>query len=146
MTDKQQELKKIHKRISQIQLMVKQLGEYVGWQEGQNLLSNNKEENLFMSDTKPSSDFQSNPISCDNFSNNSDFPQHHKDILIDDDSFKHKVYNYSNCQDNISCEEKVNRLTAQLTAAYYRIAALEDQLFSARNHQESRDNSFYNLQ
>ena len=52
----------------------------------------------------------------------------HKDVLVDD--------NYQQKSDR-SIEEftadiQIHRLTAQLTAAYHRIAALEDQLLSKR--------------
>jgi hypothetical protein len=55
----------------------------------------------------------------------------HKDILVDSD--------YSNLErqqmePSLSQDIQIQRLTAQLTAAYHRIAALEDQLLAARVH------------
>jgi len=53
----------------------------------------------------------------------------HKDVLIDD-------YHFNNSSQNIdgelTSEIQTQRLTAQLTAAYNRIAALEEQLLSKR--------------
>ncbi len=53
----------------------------------------------------------------------------HKDILIDSDGAE----SYAKNSDRVlSPELQIQRLTAQLTAAYNRIAALEDQLLSRR--------------
>lgn len=53
----------------------------------------------------------------------------HKDILIDSDG----VETYAKNSDRVlSPELQIQRLTAQLTAAYNRIAALEEQLLSRR--------------
>lgn len=55
----------------------------------------------------------------------------HKDVLSD--------FNYAESESNsgersLSPEVQIQRLTAQLTAAYNRIAALEEQLLSKRIH------------
>lgn len=55
---------------------------------------------------------------------------HHKDVLEDDDSFG--VDNTVN--GSVSADMQVRRLMAQLTAAYNRIAALEEQLLSSPRH------------
>ncbi|NJL21249.1 MAG: hypothetical protein HC895_11175 [Leptolyngbyaceae cyanobacterium SM1_3_5] len=55
----------------------------------------------------------------------------HKDVLMDSD------YHESDMQSGdrgISPEIQIQRLTAQLTAAYNRIAALEEQLLAQRIH------------
>ena len=52
----------------------------------------------------------------------------HKDILIDEGSWE----DHSNQE--LSLDTQVRRLTAQLTAAYNRIAVLEEQLFDCRIH------------
>lgn len=55
----------------------------------------------------------------------------HKDVLVDD------IYSDMNRQGtdkNITPEIQIQRLTAQLTAAYNRIAALEEQLLRERIH------------
>lgn len=61
----------------------------------------------------------------------SDSGLEHKDVLID------VVYSDNDGQSserNFSPEIQIQRLTAQLTAAYNRIAALEEQLLSKRIH------------
>lgn len=55
----------------------------------------------------------------------------HKDILVDDNSST----NSTNANtDNLAPDTQIRRLTAQLTAAYNRIAALEEQLLTYRIH------------
>ena len=56
----------------------------------------------------------------------------HKDVLMDSNT---QSSNYQqNSESNLSADIQVQRLTAQLTAAYNRIAALEEQLLSRRIH------------
>ena len=55
----------------------------------------------------------------------------HKDVLVDDTS---STSNTNSSSDNLAPETQIRRLTAQLTAAYNRIAALEEQLLSYRIH------------
>lgn len=55
----------------------------------------------------------------------------HKDILVDDNS---STNSSSSASDNFSPDTQIRRLTAQLTAAYNRIAALEEQLLTYRIH------------
>ncbi|MDY6806022.1 MAG: hypothetical protein SXA11_19770 [Cyanobacteriota bacterium] len=54
----------------------------------------------------------------------------HKDVLIDD-SYQAKS---DRSVEEFTADIQIQRLTAQLTAAYHRIAALEDQLLSKRVH------------
>lgn len=54
----------------------------------------------------------------------------HKDVLLDGDE-GHPFWTVSGGQ-SLSQDLQVRRLTAQLTAAYHRIAALEDQLMHKR--------------
>ena len=56
----------------------------------------------------------------------------HKDILIDDTSNGSNTI--SGSEQELSPDIQIRRLTAQLTAAYNRIAALEEQLLSSRIH------------
>ncbi|MEQ8752779.1 MAG: hypothetical protein RID09_04555 [Coleofasciculus sp. G1-WW12-02] len=62
----------------------------------------------------------------------------HKDILIEDTgevSQFHTNHNGNHHPENpLSADVQVQRLTAQLTAAYNRIAALEEQLLARRIH------------
>jgi hypothetical protein len=57
--------------------------------------------------------------------------QEHKDILIDDEYIETSYYSQDSC---LTADIQIQRLTAQLTAAYNRIAALEEQLLSQRVH------------
>lgn len=56
----------------------------------------------------------------------------HKDILLDNSNKNHKTT--PNHETNLSADIQIRRLTAQLTAAYNRIAALEEQLLTYRIH------------
>lgn len=58
----------------------------------------------------------------------------HKDVLVDDDYEIRRDFSDSRSDAYLSPELQVQRLTAQLTAAYNRIAALEEQLLSKRIH------------
>ena len=53
----------------------------------------------------------------------------HKDILLDDSYFDK---NSQSVEKELTTDIQIQRLTAQLTAAYHRIAALEEQLLSKR--------------
>lgn len=158
MTDKQQDLKKIHKRIGQIYLMVKQLAEHVGWQGIDNShmsldndLTNLTSQQMDLLNQSSSDSFQPSTFNGrEGFSSeHHQLLNNHKDILVDDNSLQTSFSgSYSSVSDNvnISSEEQVNRLTAQLTAAYYRIACLEEQLLAFRNDLAHRDDDFYRLQ
>lgn len=56
----------------------------------------------------------------------------HKDVLIDSKS--ELTNSHPNNENTLSADIQVQRLTAQLTAAYNRIAALEEQLLARRIH------------
>lgn len=60
-----------------------------------------------------------------------DMSLEHKDVLADDDYFEKDAKNKERL---LSPELQIQRLTAQLTAAYNRIAALEEQLLAQRIH------------
>jgi hypothetical protein len=55
----------------------------------------------------------------------------HKDVLVDSDCIAPET---SGEETRLSPEVQIQRLTAQLTAAYNRIAALEEQLLARRVH------------
>ncbi len=55
----------------------------------------------------------------------------HKDVLVDNDSLE---ASFQISESQVSPEIQIQRLTAQLTAAYSRMAALEDQLIAERMH------------
>ncbi|MDJ0634130.1 MAG: hypothetical protein QNJ34_13145 [Xenococcaceae cyanobacterium MO_188.B29] len=54
----------------------------------------------------------------------------HKDILVDDGS--EQTHMNSTKEQDLSPDIQIRRLTAQLTAAYNRIASLEEQLLACR--------------
>lgn len=56
----------------------------------------------------------------------------HKDILVDGKNGYNQ--NQTSSEQTLSPEIQIRRLTAQLTAAYNRIAALEEQLLASRIH------------
>lgn len=60
-----------------------------------------------------------------------DASMEHKDVLLDSNSSESSS---QGGEKQLSPEIQIQRLTAQLTAAYNRIAALEDQLLSQRIH------------
>lgn len=55
----------------------------------------------------------------------------HKDILVDS---SHSDLERQSIETHLSQDIQIQRLTAQLTAAYNRIAALEEQLLAVRVH------------
>ena len=55
----------------------------------------------------------------------------HKDVLVDKTGLD---YNTQSGEKQLTPEIQIQRLTAQLTAAYNRIAALEEQLLAQRVH------------
>jgi len=63
----------------------------------------------------------------------------HKDILLDDSYFDK---NSQSLDQELSSEIQIQRLTAQLTAAYNRIAALEEQLLAKRMHSQKVGGSY----
>jgi hypothetical protein len=62
--------------------------------------------------------------------NDSEYQLTHKDVLVDDNSST----STNSSSDNLAPDTQIRRLTAQLTAAYNRIAALEEQLLTYRIH------------
>lgn len=62
--------------------------------------------------------------------NESEYQLTHKDILVDDNS----SMSSTSSNNDLAPDTQIRRLTAQLTAAYNRIAALEEQLLTYRIH------------
>ncbi|WP_066118049.1 hypothetical protein [Geminocystis sp. NIES-3709] len=152
MSEKKQELINLQHQITKLYETVKKLGEYIGWEEVETLFSSESDyhDNLSKNhhwekknDSPPNLTLISNSHSNKHHHNNLNS---HQDILIDDMSMYSELSNYSQSDNNISCEEQVYRLTAQLTAAYHRIASLEDQLLAIRSHEPTRNNGFYHAQ
>lgn len=64
--------------------------------------------------------------------NSLDRAMEHKDVLVDRNGFDSNSHQSS--EKELAPEIQIKRLTAQLTAAYNRIAALEEQLLARRFH------------
>ena len=75
--------------------------------------------------------FASGPSHFVGHDGESEYQLTHKDILVDDNS---STSSANSSSDNLSPDTQIRRLTAQLTAAYNRIAALEEQLLTYRIH------------
>lgn len=117
----QKQIKDLEKKISSLYQLVEKIGDRV--------------DNLSKSD-------RSNPkaysLSFEQYKNHSTSEDkelayslsHHKDILIDETSNNSR--GASGNEPELSPDIQIRRLTAQLTAAYNRIAALEEQLLSHR--------------
>jgi len=153
---KRQEIWQLNQKIDQLYAIVKQLGSRIGWDGVEDLCFSvqtvTEDFELVNDFTARQQDLElhgeemgeDNNIE-DNFAQkeekvNSD---NHKDILIDEQKTAPRRFAINTNNDDISCEEQVQRLTAQLTAAYHRIASLEDQLLAHRGLGEARNNSFY---
>ena len=74
--------------------------------------------------------FASATVQLANYNKDAEYQLTHKDILVDDNSSS----GASSSNDNLAPDTQIRRLTAQLTAAYNRIAALEEQLLTYRIH------------
>lgn len=146
------ELIRLQHQITKLYDTVKKLAEYIGWEEINTLSVT--ESDIVDNFAKTYPHQQKKHHSTANLtliSNTSDVKHHHnfnsqEDILIDDMSIYQDLSHHSLPETSISYEEQVYRLTAQLTAAYHRIASLEDQLLAIRNTVETRDNGFYHAQ
>ncbi len=153
MNHSQKEITKLHEQVSHLYTVIKQLSEYVGWQDVKNHHLPLDTASLIQrsQSVQPHSYSASNSESVkkNNSEENYYLLNQHKDILVDDESVQTLSVSDNNSSQRsevISCDEQVHRLTAQLTAAYYRIASLEEQLLAIRNRVESSNNGFYQCQ
>lgn len=125
MTLPQDQIVLLHNKIDELHQMIEQLSEQIAsvLSGNQSVTAVNDRANSFMS----ASSRRSALIT----SSYDDEMVGHKDVIaepnyIDSDR--------SNSEHPLTSEVQVQRLTAQLTAAYNRIAALEEQLLSHRIH------------
>lgn len=152
MSEKKQELIKLQHQITKLYDTIKKLAEYVGWEEINSLLISESDmvdhsgRIYHRQDKKNHSLTNLSLMSYDFHNSHHDHLHSSEDILIDDMSIYQDLSHHSQADANISCEEQVYRLTAQLTAAYHRIASLEDQLLAIRNTVETRHHGFYHAQ
>jgi uncharacterized coiled-coil protein SlyX len=92
-----------------------------------------------LSDTNRTANASINPAPANSFSSRyysqglmaHDMGMDHKDVLSDNGSLD---MTSSSSERDLAPEIQIRRLTAQLTAAYNRIAALEEQLLAHRMH------------
>lgn len=134
MYKRKQELLHLQSKVNHLYQMVKQLGEYVNWEGLTNISLSDLDVKTFSEYDLIQDEKQNNNVNI------------HKDILMDDETIYSELSDYNHMENSISCEEQVYRLTAQLTAAYHRIASLEDQLLALRSQVETRHNGFYHVQ
>ncbi len=173
MSVKEQQIVDLNQKINRLYAIICRLSEYVGWQDLENLAlglndSCGMDENKPLIPVKLEPTLAELPDEVSdwghNYSKITDAPKEsestednwqevasmmrdgHKDILSDTnpDSEHHS---FSDCfyheDNNVSCEDKLQRLTAQLTAAYNRIAHLEEQLLAHRQQTETRQHGFH---
>ena len=150
MNDTHQEITKLHEQVSQLYIVLKELSEYVGWEDISNLnlpFDSSSRMKVSKSSPKNGNYYRSGGLKQNrNSGDNLYLLNQHKDVLVDDESVHSSVSDNSQHAEIISCEEQVHRLTAQLTAAYYRIASLEEQLLAIRQNMETGENGFYQCQ
>lgn len=156
MTIQRQEIWQLNQKIEQLYAIVKQLGHRIGWEGVEDLCfsvqSNSDDFELVNDFTARQQDLKlqsmdSQEIFMEGHSSEDGLElaqDKHKDILVDDQKSSPKRFPINSLpEDDISCEDQVQRLTAQLTAAYHRIASLEDQLLANRSMREGGQNPFY---
>ncbi len=117
----QKQIMILSNKIDAIYLLLEQLDRKVSLYTGDRSDTEVTDTNEFSEELSKADYLKFNPSTID-------ASLEHKDVLVDD--------NYQQKSDR-SIEEftadiQIHRLTAQLTAAYHRIAALEDQLLSKR--------------
>jgi predicted nucleic acid-binding Zn-ribbon protein len=119
-----QKIKDLDSKMEELQQIVYELNQQV------KLLTSVSEQNHHLKSQSFSRDKDSipNPIIEDNYDV---LNLEHKDILVGGNSWQYNSYRYK--QMGMTAEVEIRRLTAQLTAAYNRIAALEEQLLSKKN-------------
>lgn len=69
--------------------------------------------------------------------NANDLSSGHKDVLEDEQNLD-RLLDYNTNERSLSPDLQIRRLTAQVTAAYNRIAALEEQLLARRSDREDK--------
>ena len=89
-------------------------------------------EQKFEGDSFSISNFNRPRTGFSSLSGESAYQLTHKDVLVDDNSSTNSAS--SSSEQSLSPDIQIRRLTAQLTAAYNRIAALEEQLLTYRIH------------
>ncbi len=119
-----QKMKELDAKMEELQQVVHQLSEQISRVNSHpaNEISPESESDSALSEMFPPT------IKSEEYT---DLYMEHKDILVGGNSWQYNSYRYK--QMGMTAEVEIRRLTAQLTAAYNRIAALEEQLFIKQN-------------
>ena len=118
------QISELRNKIDSLHELIEQIGDQV--KALSNKQSNNKTQESY---SLPN--FPSGTANVSSPSGDSEYQLTHKDILVDDNS---STSSTGSGNENFSPDTQIRRLTAQLTAAYNRIAALEEQLLTYRIH------------
>lgn len=120
----QVQISELRTKIDSLHELIEQIGEQV------KTLSNQQPNNR-SGESYSLPNFASGTANFSNANPDAEYQLTHKDILVDDNSSSSTA---SSGNENFSPDTQIRRLTAQLTAAYNRIAALEEQLLTYRIH------------
>ncbi len=116
----QKQVNNLSNKVEQLQRMVEQIGEQIAAMSTDKSLATMEKQERIWSEVVEFSPPNDQPVV-------SSFMEH-KDILNDEAS--HGIKTSPSLENTISADIQIRRLTAQLTAAYNRIAALEEQLLN----------------
>ena len=120
----QVQISELRDKIDSLHELIEQISEQV------KALSNQQSSNRSQ-ESYSLPNFASGSASTHSPSGDGEYQLTHKDILVDDNS---STSSANSGGDNFAPDTQIRRLTAQLTAAYNRIAALEEQLLTYRIH------------
>lgn len=118
-------------QISELRVKIDRLYELIEHISSQVKELNDRQPQRIEQESYSLPNFASGAIDFVSHTGKSEYQLTHKDILVDDNSSTSSANSNS---DNLAPDTQIRRLTAQLTAAYNRIAALEEQLLTYRIH------------
>jgi predicted nucleic acid-binding Zn-ribbon protein len=127
----------MYQKIVELNSKVENLQEIVAQMSKQIVVLSSRQDEKYGSTVESSSSLNDMIPNPDTSNEYADLNMVHKDILVGGNSWQYNSYRYQ--QMGMSSDVQIRRLTAQLTAAYNRIAALEEQLLS-KNHKEHKVN------
>lgn len=122
----QQQINELNQKVTQLHHIVEQLSQQVSMSKvPAEVIANNQSPSLSQA-SSPNSRYSSTLSRTGHYQS----VMEHKDILLDDRDSNSLIA--SEAEPLLTTDLQVRRLTAQLTAAYNRIAALEEQLLACR--------------
>lgn len=121
----QVQIGELREKIDRLHLLIEEIGSQVK-------ALNNKQPHRVERESYSLPNFASGMAHSADRVQESEYQLTHKDILVDDNSSSNA--NSSSSSNSLAPDTQIRRLTAQLTAAYNRIAALEEQLLTYRIH------------